>query len=72
MKNFSLFEKEERIECKPFIKWVGGKGQLLPEINKLYPIELGKTINSLQDIALTFEEVIFFRNNVPDLYGKIK
>jgi len=26
MKNFSLFEKEERIECKPFIKWVGGKG----------------------------------------------
>ena len=36
MKNFSLFEKEERIECKPFIKWVGGKGQLLPEINKLY------------------------------------
>ena len=34
MKKFSLFEKD-RIECKPFIKWVGGKGQLLPEINKL-------------------------------------
>ena len=34
--------------------------------------KLGRTINSLQDIALTFEEVIFFRNNVPDLYGKIK
>ena len=32
----------------------------------------GKDIKSLQDIALTFEEVIFFRNNVPDLYGKIK
>ena len=34
--------------------------------------KLGRTINSLQDIALTFEEVIFFRNNVPDLYDKIK
>ena len=31
MENFSLFEKEEKIGCKPFIKWVGGKGQLLPE-----------------------------------------
>lgn len=29
-------------------------------------------IVSLQYIALTFEEVIFFRNNVPDLYDKIK
>ena len=33
--------------------------------------KLGKTINSLQDIALTFEEVIFFRNNVPNLYKKL-
>lgn len=32
----------------------------------------GKDIKSLQDIALTFEEVIFFRKFVPDLYDKIK
>lgn len=32
----------------------------------------GKDIKSLRDIALTFEERIFFRNNVPDLYDKIK
>ena len=31
-----------------------------------------RTINNLQDIALTFEEVIFFRNNVPNLYNEIK
>lgn len=29
---------------KPFIKWAGGKGQLLPDIRKKYPKELGKTI----------------------------
>ena len=32
----------------------------------------GKDIKSLRDIALTFEERIFLRNNVPDLYDKIK
>ena len=59
MKNFSLFEKEERIECKPFIKWVGGKGQLLPEISKLYPIELGKTINKYAEIFIGGGAVLF-------------
>ena len=58
MKNFSLFEKN-RIECKPFIKWVGGKGQLLSEINKLYPIELGKNINKYAEIFLGGGAVLF-------------
>ena len=58
MKNFSLFEKD-RIECKPFIKWVGGKGQLLPEINKLYPIELGKNINKYAEIFVGGGAVLF-------------
>ena len=58
MKNFSLFEKD-RIECKPFIKWVGGKGQLLSEINKLYPIELGKNINKYAEIFLGGGAVLF-------------
>lgn len=30
---------------KPFIKWAGGKNQLLPDIQIKYPQELGKTIN---------------------------
>lgn len=39
---------------------------------RLTPNTGRRTINSLQDIALTFEEVIFFRNKEPDLYNKIK
>ncbi|MFI3168720.1 MAG: DpnII family type II restriction endonuclease [Faecalibacterium sp.] len=30
---------------KPFIKWAGGKTQLLPDIRAKYPKELGKNIN---------------------------
>ena len=58
MKNFSLFEKD-KIECKPFIKWVGGKGQLLSEINKIYPVELGKNINKYAEIFLGGGAVLF-------------
>lgn len=30
--------------AKPFVKWAGGKTQLLTDINNKYPIELGKSI----------------------------
>ncbi len=30
---------------KPFVKWVGGKNQLLPNIQTKYPLCLGKNIN---------------------------
>lgn len=33
------------MHVKPFIKWVGGKTQLLDNISKKYPAELGKSIN---------------------------
>ena len=32
------------MNAKPFIKWAGGKSQLLPDIRKKYPKELGKSI----------------------------
>jgi DNA adenine methylase len=37
--------KTTEIVTKPFIKWAGGKGQLLADIRKKYPSELGKRIN---------------------------
>ncbi len=33
------------MSVKPFIKWAGGKSQLLLDMRKNYPEELGKTIN---------------------------
>ncbi|WP_048113873.1 DNA adenine methylase [Candidatus Methanoplasma termitum] len=37
--------QQKKIVLRPFIKWAGGKNQLLPEIQKRYPKELGKDIN---------------------------
>lgn len=31
---------EYKLGAKPFLKWVGGKRQLLEQFEKLYPIEL--------------------------------
>lgn len=36
------YSKTEEKVVKPFLKWAGGKGQLLSEIEKYYPFETGK------------------------------
>lgn len=37
---FNNIETTEKIKAKPFIKWAGGKTQLLPILNEFYPKEL--------------------------------
>ncbi|HAN10619.1 MAG TPA: N-6 DNA methylase, partial [Clostridiales bacterium] len=34
------YDNENNIKVRPFIKWVGGKSQLLGQLNEHYPLEL--------------------------------
>lgn len=45
--------------AKPFVKWAGGKGQLLPEIRKYYPMELGKSITKYAEPFVGGGAVLF-------------
>ncbi len=38
------YEKQKDVILKPFVKWVGGKGQLVSEIEKLLPSNDGKAL----------------------------
>lgn len=35
---------EDRAAARPFVKWAGGKAQILSEIRLRYPPELGRSI----------------------------
>lgn len=49
----------EDTRVKPFLKWVGGKGQLIDEIRKKYPNELGKRINKYAEPFVGGGAVLF-------------
>ncbi len=53
------YAKEDTISVKPFVKWAGGKGQLLSEIQKTYPKELGKTIKKYAEPFIGGGAVLF-------------
>lgn len=46
-------------KVKPFLKWAGGKGQLLDQIKKYYPSELGKSINKYAEPFVGGGAVLF-------------
>lgn len=46
-------------KVKPFVKWAGGKGQLLSEIQKLYPAELGERITKYAEPFIGGGAVLF-------------
>lgn len=50
---------EKKISAKPFIKWAGGKGQLLPTIREFYPSELGKSIKKYCEPMVGAGAVLF-------------
>ncbi len=46
-------------KVKPFLKWAGGKGQLLEQIKNYYPLELGKSINKYAEPFVGGGAVLF-------------
>lgn len=51
--------KEKNMVAKPFLKWAGGKGQLLPEIRNSYPLQLGKSITKYAEPFVGGGAVLF-------------
>ncbi|HHX09278.1 MAG TPA: DNA adenine methylase, partial [Chloroflexi bacterium] len=53
------FNTTEKMPIKPFVKWAGGKSQLLSEIRKFYPSELGNKIRKYAEPFIGGGAVLF-------------
>lgn len=53
-------KQKENKQVKPFLKWVGGKGQLLPEIEKRIPYNKNDTITRYVEPFLGGGSILFF------------
>ncbi|MEG2014012.1 MAG: DNA adenine methylase, partial [Anaerovoracaceae bacterium] len=54
-----IYENKNSVIAKPFVKWAGGKGQLLSDIRKTYPKELGETITKYAEPFVGGGAVLF-------------
>jgi len=52
-------KKYQTISLKPFVKWAGGKGQLLTDIRKTYPVGLGVDIKKYAEPFVGGGAVLF-------------
>ncbi len=50
---------DKKNPAKPFVKWAGGKGQLLPTIRKFYPAGMGTTIKKYCEPMVGAGAVLF-------------
>ena len=61
---------DDTTTAKPFVKWAGGKGQLLKELKRYYPFENGKIIKYAEPFvgggAVLFD--ILSKYNLKDVY----
>lgn len=53
------FSQDNNLPVKPFVKWAGGKAQILEEIRKRYPCGLGKTITKYAEPFVGGGAVLF-------------
>lgn len=74
-----MFEREVKSELKPIIKWVGGKRQLLPEIEKYMPSDFNRYFEPFVgggavffDIAPTNAVINDMNGSLIDMYQVIK
>jgi len=51
--------KNRRVLLKPFVKWAGGKGQLISQIRKTYPKSLGVSFNKYAEPFIGGGAVLF-------------
>jgi len=64
-------EKLSQTSIKPFLKWAGGKTQILEEIRAKYPIQLGKSIKKYAEPFVGGGAVLFDvlnRHNLKTIY----
>ena len=53
------FNVLKKIVVRPFVKWAGGKSQLLTEIRNYYPVELGRSISKYAEPFVGGGAVLF-------------